>query len=188
MTSQLQHSLIRLENFQKLTELQHDLIGIDNLTAPGRVSASAQFLEPLLVLFPSFPRKLYFEAWICYYCPSGQWDGCKGFMSLSLSELHGGWDHHLGDILRNRSEMLLLKLWLQFHVCSTDTGYTGCSVCVSCWKSTPSSACVCLVQTQRTEPQHWAELVWVPLYYRSLSSSYLAFCFFGFDRCTEHKY
>ncbi|KAM6260205.1 FERM, ARHGEF and pleckstrin domain-containing protein 2 isoform 4-T6 [Spheniscus humboldti] len=36
MTSQLQHSLIRLENFQKLTELQHDLIGIDNLTAPGR--------------------------------------------------------------------------------------------------------------------------------------------------------
>uniref|UniRef100_A0A8D0F8E0 FERM, ARH/RhoGEF and pleckstrin domain protein 2 n=1 Tax=Strix occidentalis caurina TaxID=311401 RepID=A0A8D0F8E0_STROC len=38
MTSRLQHSLIRLENFQKLTELQHDLIGIDNLTAPGRVS------------------------------------------------------------------------------------------------------------------------------------------------------
>ncbi|XP_062438237.1 FERM, ARHGEF and pleckstrin domain-containing protein 2 isoform X2 [Rhea pennata] len=36
MTSQLQHSLIRLENFQKLTELQHDLIGVDNLTAPGR--------------------------------------------------------------------------------------------------------------------------------------------------------
>ncbi|NWS39533.1 FARP2 protein, partial [Probosciger aterrimus] len=36
MTSRLQHSLIRLENFQKLTELQHDLIGIDNLTAPGR--------------------------------------------------------------------------------------------------------------------------------------------------------
>lgn len=41
MTSQLQHSLIRLENFQKLTELQHDLIGVDNLTAPGRVRASA---------------------------------------------------------------------------------------------------------------------------------------------------
>ncbi|KFO87249.1 FERM, RhoGEF and pleckstrin domain-containing protein 2, partial [Buceros rhinoceros silvestris] len=36
MTSQLQHSLIRLENFQKLTELQHDLIGVDNLMAPGR--------------------------------------------------------------------------------------------------------------------------------------------------------
>uniref|UniRef100_A0A8V0ZMQ1 FERM, ARHGEF and pleckstrin domain-containing protein 2 n=1 Tax=Gallus gallus TaxID=9031 RepID=A0A8V0ZMQ1_CHICK len=41
MTSQLQHSLIRLENFQKLTELQHDLIGIDNLTAPGRVTFSS---------------------------------------------------------------------------------------------------------------------------------------------------
>ncbi|XP_019398556.1 PREDICTED: FERM, RhoGEF and pleckstrin domain-containing protein 2 isoform X2 [Crocodylus porosus] len=36
MTSQLQHSLIRLENFQKLTELQHDLVGIDNLIVPGR--------------------------------------------------------------------------------------------------------------------------------------------------------
>uniref|UniRef100_A0A8C2Y774 FERM, ARHGEF and pleckstrin domain-containing protein 2 n=1 Tax=Coturnix japonica TaxID=93934 RepID=A0A8C2Y774_COTJA len=45
MTSQLQHSLIRLENFQKLTELQHDLIGIDNLTAPGRVSSPAGFLK-----------------------------------------------------------------------------------------------------------------------------------------------
>uniref|UniRef100_A0A8C5GDV5 FERM, ARHGEF and pleckstrin domain-containing protein 2 n=1 Tax=Gouania willdenowi TaxID=441366 RepID=A0A8C5GDV5_GOUWI len=33
---QLQSSLIRLENFQKLTELQRDLIGIENLTAPGR--------------------------------------------------------------------------------------------------------------------------------------------------------
>uniref|UniRef100_A0A8C5JQY4 FERM, ARHGEF and pleckstrin domain-containing protein 2 n=1 Tax=Junco hyemalis TaxID=40217 RepID=A0A8C5JQY4_JUNHY len=52
MTSQLQHSLIRLENFQKLTELQHDLIGVDNLTAPGRVSASVEFLEPLVVLSP----------------------------------------------------------------------------------------------------------------------------------------
>ncbi|XP_051928970.1 FERM, ARHGEF and pleckstrin domain-containing protein 2 isoform X3 [Hippocampus zosterae] len=36
ITAQLQSSLIRLENFQKLTELQRDLIGIDNLTAPGR--------------------------------------------------------------------------------------------------------------------------------------------------------
>ncbi|KAA0713088.1 FERM, ARHGEF and pleckstrin domain-containing protein 2 FERM domain-including [Triplophysa tibetana] len=32
----LQSSLIRLENFQKLTELQRDLIGIEKLTAPGR--------------------------------------------------------------------------------------------------------------------------------------------------------
>uniref|UniRef100_A0A8D0D1Y0 FERM, ARHGEF and pleckstrin domain-containing protein 2 n=1 Tax=Sander lucioperca TaxID=283035 RepID=A0A8D0D1Y0_SANLU len=38
MATQLQSSLIRLENFQKLTELQRDLIGIENLTAPGRVS------------------------------------------------------------------------------------------------------------------------------------------------------
>nr|XP_048718679.1 FERM, ARHGEF and pleckstrin domain-containing protein 2 isoform X1 [Caretta caretta]XP_048718680.1 FERM, ARHGEF and pleckstrin domain-containing protein 2 isoform X1 [Caretta caretta] len=36
MTTQLQNSLIHLENFQKLTELQHDLIGIDNLIAPYR--------------------------------------------------------------------------------------------------------------------------------------------------------
>uniref|UniRef100_A0AAY4E0U1 FERM, ARHGEF and pleckstrin domain-containing protein 2 n=1 Tax=Denticeps clupeoides TaxID=299321 RepID=A0AAY4E0U1_9TELE len=36
ITVQLQSSLIRLENFQKLTELQRDLIGIENLTAPGR--------------------------------------------------------------------------------------------------------------------------------------------------------
>ncbi|XP_062853275.1 FERM, ARHGEF and pleckstrin domain-containing protein 2 isoform X2 [Trichomycterus rosablanca] len=36
VTAQLQSSLIRLENFQKLTELQRDLIGIENLTAPGR--------------------------------------------------------------------------------------------------------------------------------------------------------
>ncbi|XP_051996583.1 FERM, ARHGEF and pleckstrin domain-containing protein 2-like isoform X1 [Xyrauchen texanus] len=36
MATQLQSNLIRLENFQKLTELQRDLIGIENLTAPGR--------------------------------------------------------------------------------------------------------------------------------------------------------
>ncbi|XP_061593532.1 FERM, ARHGEF and pleckstrin domain-containing protein 2 isoform X2 [Cololabis saira] len=42
IATQLQSSLIRLENFQKLTELQRDLIGIENLTAPGRVSAPTQ--------------------------------------------------------------------------------------------------------------------------------------------------
>lgn len=42
IATQLQSSLIRLENFQKLTELQRDLIGIENLTAPGRVGAVAQ--------------------------------------------------------------------------------------------------------------------------------------------------
>ncbi|XP_029355691.1 FERM, ARHGEF and pleckstrin domain-containing protein 2 isoform X2 [Echeneis naucrates] len=36
IATQLQSSLVRLENFQKLTELQRDLIGIENLTAPGR--------------------------------------------------------------------------------------------------------------------------------------------------------
>ncbi|XP_078521817.1 FERM, ARHGEF and pleckstrin domain-containing protein 2 [Lissotriton helveticus] len=36
MTAKLQNSLIRLENFQKLTELQRDLIGIENLTASDR--------------------------------------------------------------------------------------------------------------------------------------------------------
>ncbi|XP_068939468.1 FERM, ARHGEF and pleckstrin domain-containing protein 2 isoform X2 [Petaurus breviceps papuanus] len=36
MTSQLHGSLLRLENFQKLTELQHDLVGINNLVIPGR--------------------------------------------------------------------------------------------------------------------------------------------------------
>ncbi|XP_077389295.1 FERM, ARHGEF and pleckstrin domain-containing protein 2 isoform X2 [Festucalex cinctus] len=36
IAAQLHSSLIRLENFQKLTELQRDLIGIENLTAPGR--------------------------------------------------------------------------------------------------------------------------------------------------------
>ncbi|XP_066089792.1 FERM, ARHGEF and pleckstrin domain-containing protein 2 isoform X4 [Saccopteryx bilineata] len=36
VTSMLQHSLVRLENLQKLTELQRDLIGIENLIAPGR--------------------------------------------------------------------------------------------------------------------------------------------------------
>lgn len=36
MSAQLHSSLVRLENFQKLTELQRDLIGIDNLILPGR--------------------------------------------------------------------------------------------------------------------------------------------------------
>ncbi|KAL6036766.1 hypothetical protein STEG23_015000, partial [Scotinomys teguina] len=36
VTSKLQHSLTRLENLQKLTELQRDLVGVENLIAPGR--------------------------------------------------------------------------------------------------------------------------------------------------------
>lgn len=38
VVEQLQGSLIKLENFQKLLELKKDLIGIDNLFVPGRVS------------------------------------------------------------------------------------------------------------------------------------------------------
>lgn len=36
VTTRLQHSLTRLENLQKLTELQRDLVGVENLIAPGR--------------------------------------------------------------------------------------------------------------------------------------------------------
>lgn len=36
MTTELQQSHTRLENLQKLTELQRDLVGIENLIAPGR--------------------------------------------------------------------------------------------------------------------------------------------------------
>ncbi|XP_075882661.1 FERM, ARHGEF and pleckstrin domain-containing protein 2 isoform X2 [Nelusetta ayraudi] len=56
IAAQLQSSLIRLENFQKLTELQRDLIGIENLTGPGRVSGRSRLeklekeLEELLEL------------------------------------------------------------------------------------------------------------------------------------------
>uniref|UniRef100_A0A3P8U6M0 FERM, ARHGEF and pleckstrin domain-containing protein 1 n=1 Tax=Amphiprion percula TaxID=161767 RepID=A0A3P8U6M0_AMPPE len=36
VVEQLQGSLIKMENFQKLLELKKDLIGVDNLVAPGR--------------------------------------------------------------------------------------------------------------------------------------------------------
>ena len=38
VVDQLQGSLIKMENFQKLLELKKDLIGVDNLVVPGRVS------------------------------------------------------------------------------------------------------------------------------------------------------
>ncbi|KAB0386376.1 hypothetical protein FD755_001332, partial [Muntiacus reevesi] len=38
VTSTLQHSLVQLENLQRLTELQRDLVGIESLVAPGRMS------------------------------------------------------------------------------------------------------------------------------------------------------
>ncbi|MGH0144753.1 UNVERIFIED_CONTAM: hypothetical protein FKN15_053533, partial [Acipenser sinensis] len=45
MAAQLQSSLIRLENFQKLTELQRDLIGIESLTASGRIEENENELS-----------------------------------------------------------------------------------------------------------------------------------------------
>uniref|UniRef100_A0A4W5P0R2 FERM, ARHGEF and pleckstrin domain-containing protein 1 n=1 Tax=Hucho hucho TaxID=62062 RepID=A0A4W5P0R2_9TELE len=39
VVSQLHGSMIKMENFQKLLELMKDLIGIDNLVTPGRVSS-----------------------------------------------------------------------------------------------------------------------------------------------------
>lgn len=38
MVAQLHGTMIKMENFQKLLELKKDLIAIDNLVIPGRVS------------------------------------------------------------------------------------------------------------------------------------------------------
>uniref|UniRef100_A0A3B4T9Q9 FERM, ARHGEF and pleckstrin domain-containing protein 1 n=1 Tax=Seriola dumerili TaxID=41447 RepID=A0A3B4T9Q9_SERDU len=38
VVDQLQGSLVKMENFQKLLELKKDLLGVDNLVVPGRVS------------------------------------------------------------------------------------------------------------------------------------------------------
>lgn len=38
MVAQMHGTMIKMENFQKLHELKKDLIGIDNLVTPGRVS------------------------------------------------------------------------------------------------------------------------------------------------------
>lgn len=37
VVEQLQVSLMKVENFQKLLELKKDLLGVDNLVVPGRV-------------------------------------------------------------------------------------------------------------------------------------------------------
>lgn len=39
MVAQLHGTMIKMENFQKLHELKKDLIGVDNLVIPGRVSS-----------------------------------------------------------------------------------------------------------------------------------------------------
>uniref|UniRef100_A0A668ARU6 FERM, ARHGEF and pleckstrin domain-containing protein 1 n=1 Tax=Myripristis murdjan TaxID=586833 RepID=A0A668ARU6_9TELE len=44
VVEQLQGSMIKMENFQKLLELKKDLIGVDNLVIPGRVS-SLEFIR-----------------------------------------------------------------------------------------------------------------------------------------------
>lgn len=41
IVAQLHGNMIKMENFQKLHELKKDLIGIDNLVIPGRVSSRA---------------------------------------------------------------------------------------------------------------------------------------------------
>lgn len=94
--------------------------------------------------------------------------------------------------------MLLLKLWLQFCVSRTDSGYTGvwCSVPeweLVCHTGNPLpallvSAC-CKLREQRDGESHSTGVNWCGcLCYRSLCSSCLVFCFFVFDRCTGHKY
>uniref|UniRef100_A0AAQ5YLX2 FERM, ARHGEF and pleckstrin domain-containing protein 1 n=1 Tax=Amphiprion ocellaris TaxID=80972 RepID=A0AAQ5YLX2_AMPOC len=56
VVEQLQGSLIKMENFQKLLELKKDLIGVDNLVAPGRVSLNVTgkiFVYRMICLFIS---------------------------------------------------------------------------------------------------------------------------------------
>lgn len=57
VVEQLQESLIKMENFQKLLELKKDLIGADNLVVPGRVSSK---LETILILYLT-PKDLHNE-------------------------------------------------------------------------------------------------------------------------------
>lgn len=45
VVDQLQGSLIKMENFQKLLELKKDLMGIDNLVVPGRVSKKLEGMD-----------------------------------------------------------------------------------------------------------------------------------------------
>lgn len=47
VVDQLQGSLIKMENFQKLLELRKDLIGTDNLVVPGRVSLKIEVFNTI---------------------------------------------------------------------------------------------------------------------------------------------
>lgn len=42
--AQLQGTLVKMENFQKLLELKKDLTGIENLAVPGRVCVTDDLL------------------------------------------------------------------------------------------------------------------------------------------------
>lgn len=52
VTATLQHSLARLENLQKLMELQRELVGVDSLVAPGRVSGAGAWAACLCLPEP----------------------------------------------------------------------------------------------------------------------------------------
>lgn len=49
MVLQLQGTMMKMENFQKLLELKKDLTGIDDLAVPSRVSVRFDTIARLLV-------------------------------------------------------------------------------------------------------------------------------------------
>lgn len=49
MVLQLQGTMMKMENFQKLLELKKDLTGIDDLAVPSRVSVRFDTISRLLV-------------------------------------------------------------------------------------------------------------------------------------------
>ena len=51
VVDQLQGSIIKMENFQKLLELRKDLIGTDNLVVPGRVSLKIEVFNSISDFF-----------------------------------------------------------------------------------------------------------------------------------------
>lgn len=57
VVDQLQGSLIKMENFQKLLELKKDLISIDNLVVPGRVSYKLERMDSAKILIPYLTSK-----------------------------------------------------------------------------------------------------------------------------------
>uniref|UniRef100_A0A8C9VNX6 FERM, ARHGEF and pleckstrin domain-containing protein 1 n=1 Tax=Scleropages formosus TaxID=113540 RepID=A0A8C9VNX6_SCLFO len=68
MVAQLHGTMIKMENFQKLLELRKDLVGIDNLAAPGRVMV--WLLEIIAITHDSPFRLLCFKEFIRLGCLS----------------------------------------------------------------------------------------------------------------------